>query len=105
MLTNSNIRFDVDTIKECIEELKPTEPREKLLADLTYKKLKMYNDNYMVKFNKIVDDLYDCAVNNNIKNMGILMNRLAKVSHRVFSAELNLYNKLAGYQNDKKRDV
>lgn len=106
MLTSNNLCFNVDKIKECIEEIKPTEPREELLAKLTYEKLKLYNEDYMVKFNKIVDDIYDCAVNNNIKNMSTLLKRLSKVSHSVFDAELNLYIKLLRYnENDKERNV
>lgn len=106
MLTNNNISFNVDTVKECLEEIKPTETREELLAHLTYDKLKMYNDSYMVKFNKIVDDLYDCAVSSNFKGMSMLMNRLSKVSHSVFNAELDTYKRLVRYANDnEKRDV
>ena len=106
MLINSNLCFDVDLLKECVEEIKPTEPREELLAKLTYEKLKLYNENYMAKFNKIVDDIYDCAVSGNVKNMSVLLKRLSNVSHRVFNAEINLYIKLMRYnENDKKRDM
>lgn len=101
MLTNNNINFDVNIIKDCLKSIEPSEPKEELLARLTYDKLKIYNENYMNKFNKVVDDLYECAVSSNVKGMATALKRLSNVSHDLFSAELNIYKRLSGCGNDR----
>lgn len=99
MLIRSDTPLDAQIIYECLNEIKSDKTSEELLSELTYNKLNENNKIYIDKFNKIVDDLYECAIGeSDIKKMSILLKRLANTSHSVFKAEINLYKRLSGKQ-------
>ena len=105
MNINSNTPINVDLIKECLEELQPLENKEELLYQKTKERLDIYNKEYLRKFNITVDRLYNYAVDNNVKAMGVLINRLSKMSYGFSKLELSLYKSLCkqdGNKNDRK---
>lgn len=97
----SSLSIPIDLIEDCLVDLQQKESKEDMLRNLTKQKLDMYNQDYIREFNQTVDQLYNYAINGNIKGVSVLINKLSKTLNNFYKVELRVFKALGVNKNDK----
>lgn len=95
IITENNICFNIDTIKECMDELVSIDNKKEYFNMLVQERLEKCNKVYIEEFNNKLDNLIrDVSKCDNLKVMSRTLVKLSKLLSNLCSAELTLYKVL-----------
>jgi len=94
IISISDLVLDENIIKDCIDEMVSVKNKQEFFMGMVAKRLDLYNNKYMEKFDNIVDNLYFSVKDGSINKIQSALNKLSKVSVSLYNAEIALYKSL-----------
>lgn len=102
----SKLNFDVDLLEECKKELDyGIINKEEFLKSLLVKRLEKCNSFYLEGFDRALRNIQEDIENGScdIKRFSTILKKLSKVTDRVCSTELTLFNILSEEEKNERK--